>query len=282
MISSSKNKIRRCRPLLGTFVEITAEGPAATDLHAVVSRAFAAIEKIQQRMSAHDPESEISLLNRDAVRRAVTVSTDTFTVLRRAHRLALESGGAFDYTVAPTLVRWGYRPGALRHREAHGYKFVSFLRGRRVRFLRPLSLDLGGIAKGFAVDAAITVLRERGVTAAIVNAGGDLRVFGPKPATVHLRHPAAPQALARAIQLQHAALATSAPCFTEKNWRGRRVSHLVNPLRPDATVTGAVSVSVRARACWLADALTKVVLNAPCRAEPLLEKYEAEAFVLTA
>jgi thiamine biosynthesis lipoprotein len=282
MSSCLKSEIRRCRPLLGTFVKITALGPVEGELNTAVNRAFAAVERIQQRMSVHDADSEISRLNREAFRHAVKVSAETFTVLRHADRIACDSGGAFDYTVGPTLARWGYRPGALWRREPHGYKYVVLQRGQRVRFLRPLALDLGGIAKGFAVDAAIEALRERGVTAAVVNAGGDLRVFGPQPSMIHLRHPVQPQSLAHTVFLQHAALATSSPCFTEKDWRRERVSHLVNPLQPNAAVTGGVSVSVRASECWLADALTKVVLNAPGCAETLLQKYDAEAFVLAA
>ncbi len=290
--------IRRCRPLLGTFVEITAQWSAGLRpgakmltpanapgrrpaLHDAVDSAFAAVERMQNLLSAHDPASELSRLNREAAAQAVTVSPETFDVLRCAHRLATESGGAFDYTVAPTLARWGLLPANL-HRENPGtWRDVLLLRGRKVLFLRPLALDLGGIAKGFAVDAAIEVLRAHGAESAVVNAGGDLRVFGPQPSTIHLRHPAAPQTFAHTIRLQRAALATSSPCFTECGWRGQRVSHLVNPLQAVA-ITGQVSVSVRAQECWLADAMTKVVLNAPRRAEKLLAKYEAEAFMLTA
>jgi FAD:protein FMN transferase len=108
-----------------------------------------------------------------------------------------------------------------------------------------------------------------------------LRVFGKQPHVVHLRHPCLPQSFAGAIELSEAALATSSPCFTERPWRGRRVSHLVNPFRQSA-ITGGVSVSVRAAECWLADALTKVVLNAPVLAERVLARHNAEAFVFTA
>ena len=245
-----------------------------------MNTAFAAIERIQKLLSAHDPESELSLLNCEAAARAVTVSPETFAVLHCADRMAAESGGAFDYTVAPTLAEWGFRPTNLNRKNPGNWRDVLLLPGRKVLFLRPLALDLGGIAKGFAVDAAIEVLRARGVESAVVNAGGDLRVFGPQPSTVHLRHPAAPQTFAHTIRLQGAALATSSPCFTERGWHGQRVSHLVNPLL-DSAITGQVSVTVHARECWLADALTKVVLNAPRRAETLLAKYAAEAFMLT-
>ena len=276
---SSKSEIRRCRPLLGTFVEISAQGNAG--LQEAVDAAFAAMEKIQNLLSAHDPASELSLLNREAAHRIVTVSRETYEVLRHADRLAVESKGAFDFTVAPVLARWGILPATLACENAGNWRDVMLLRRRQVRFLRPLTLDLGGIAKGFAVDQAIEVLREHGVTSAVVNAGGDLRVFGAQPSTIHLRHPSQPQQFAHRIELDQAALATSSPCFTEKNVRGQRVSHLVDSLRQTA-ITGAISVSVRAKECWLADALTKVVLNAPQLAQKILAKYGAEAFVLTA
>lgn len=302
--------MRRCRPLLGTFVDITVGGsgrglqsasPHSSKggresretllsgsrsglkpaLHDAVNAAFAAVERIQKLLSAHDPASELSRLNRAAAGHPVTVSLETFAVLRCADRLATESGGAFDYTVAPTLARWGLLPANLQLKNPGSWRDVRLLSGRQVLFLRPLALDLGGIAKGFAVDAAIEVLRERGVESAVVNAGGDLRVFGPQSSTIHLRHPGAPHTFAHTFSLHGAALATSSPCFTERGWRGQRVSHLVNPLRATA-ITRPVSVTVRARECWLADALTKVVLNAPRRAEKLLAQYEAEAFILTA
>jgi FAD:protein FMN transferase len=282
MNSCSNAEIRRCRPLLGTFVEIRASGSGETELHKVVEAAFAAVERIQGLMSAHDPDSELSRLNRESAHRPVTVSGETFSVLRRAHALASESGGAFDYTIAPALARWGMLPANLSRDNPGGWRDVRLLRQRKVRFLRPLALDLGGIAKGFAVDKALEVLRVGGVRTALVSAGGDLRVFGPQRFTVHLRHPGRPQSFVRTIELSGSALATSSPCFTERRWRGQRVSQLVDPLRRTA-ITGGVSVSVRAGQCWLADALTKVVLNAaPALAEQLLARHKAEAFVFTA
>jgi len=281
MKSRSSIEVRRCRPLLGTFVEITATGRDEACLHCAVSAAFVKMETIQRLMSAHDPRSELSLLNQEAANRAVAVSPQTFEVLRRAQGLSTESKGAFDCTVASMLARWGMLPGRLRRQDAGGWRDVVLLPGRKVRFLRPLALDLGGIAKGYAVDQAVKSLFQQGVTAGVVNAGGDVRVFGPDSATIHLRHPARPQAFGQSIRLREGALATSSPNFTRKLWRGRWVSHLVNPIRRTA-VTGAISVSVRASECWLADALTKVVINAPDLAPTLLARHGAEAIVMTA
>ena len=272
--------MRRCRPLLGTFVEITAAGNGEAMLNNAINAAFSAMEKIQNLMSAHDEASELSQLNREAAKHPVAVSRETFTMLQRGQRLATESNGAFDYTVAPLLARWGLLPRALKRKAPGGWRHVRLLRGRKVYFLQPLALDLGGIAKGYAVDAAIAALRQQGVSAAVVNAGGDLRVFGPQPSVIHLRHPANPQLFSNHLRLQDSALATSSPCFTERYWRGEQVSHLVNSIRHKA-VTGVISVSVRAKECWLADALTKVVMNAPQRAEKLLAKYGAQAFMFT-
>jgi thiamine biosynthesis lipoprotein ApbE len=83
------------------------------------------------------------------------------------------------------------------------------------------------------------------------------------------------------MRISNRAVATSSPCFSGRQWQGRTVSHLVAPGRNRA-VTGDISVSVLAGECWLADALTKVVLNAPARAERLLEQHRAEAYILTA
>ena len=97
MTSPSKDiEIRRCRPLLGTFVEITAADADENRLYTAINAAFDAIEKIQKLMSAHDTDSELSSLNREAAVRPVAVSRELFLVLRRADRLAAESGGAFD------------------------------------------------------------------------------------------------------------------------------------------------------------------------------------------
>lgn len=277
----SSIEIRRCRPLLGTFVEISASGSNEAGLHQAINAAFAAIEKIQNSMSVHDPASELSRLNREAADHPVTVGRELFAVLRQADRLAMESGGAFDYTIAPMLARWGMLPTELDRKKSGDWRSVLLLRGRKVYFLRSLALDLGGIAKGFAVDAAVAILKRHGVANGIANAGGDLRVFGVQPSIVHLRYPVQPQRFANPISLCNAALATSSPCFTEKRFRGSRVSHLVNSMKKTA-ITGAVSVSVRARECWLADALTKVVLNAPQPAQQLLARYRAEAFVIAA
>ena len=280
MTSCSSASVRRCRPLLGTFVEITAHGDLS-EVGRAVDAAFASVERVQRLMSFHDPASGLSRLNREAARHPVTVDAWTFQVLTVAREIASASDGAFDPTMAPTLQRWGILPVTGQRTGTGDWRDLELLPRRRVRFARPLTLDLGGIAKGFAVDRAVAALQAAGAGSGLVNAGGDLRAFGPRGQTVQLRDPGRPGRMAHGFLLREAALATSAPTFSRFESPEGLVSHLVHPVTNSAFV-GDTSVSVRAPTCLLADALTKVVLFGGPAAEPVLARYQAEAFVLSA
>ncbi len=280
-MTSCSSETRRVRSLLGTLVEIRVQGGSRV-ARSAVDEAFRAIAAVQQAMSFHDPDSELSWLNRNADGRAINVSTALWRVLSEALQLAKLSGGAFDPTVGARLVRWRILPAPQAQTPDHArtsWRDVRLLPGRRVRFHRPLWLDLGGIAKGYAVDLAVSILRRHRISAGVVNAGGDLRVFGPRAERVHVRHPDQPARLVPLADLSDAALATSAGYFSEKRYGGRRVNALVNPLlqRP---CPSRRSVSVQASTCILADALTKVVLVHGCAAEPLLRRCGASAMIL--
>ncbi len=270
--------IRRARPLLGTLVDI-----AAVAEENAVRAAFAAVEEVQRLMSYHDPLSEVSRLNREAHRASVEVSAWTGEVLALAQRLASESDGAFDITVAPQLAAMGYLPRTPANRRGErlaSWRDLALLPGNRVFFKRPLHLDLGGIAKGFAVDRAVDALLAAGAESGCVNAGGDLRVFGDAPQTIHLRHPAHPGAMARSLALRGAAVATSSDYFSRKRWRGDTVCALIDGrTRHPADVRR--SASVIAPTAALADALTKIVLFAPPPvSNELLARHKAACVLL--
>ncbi|HSR64908.1 MAG TPA: FAD:protein FMN transferase, partial [Xanthomonadaceae bacterium] len=210
-------RVERARPLLGTLVAVRAEGPGAR-VEAGIARAFEAIATVQAAMSFHDPASELSRLNRHAFDAPQLVDGPTWRVLRAALALARASGGRFDPTVGGRLVAWRQLPAPSRTQvdPAADCRDVQLGRGRRVRFRKPLWLDLGGIAKGFAVDRAVAALRAAGVRSGVVNAGGDLRVFGDAPEVVHVRDPAAPGLARPLLQLRAGAVATSAGYFSER------------------------------------------------------------------
>src|SRR5262245_16008048 len=110
MRSSSSADVRRCRPLLGTFVEIAASHASTADAHRAVDAAFDEVALVQRHMSFHDPDSDVSRLNREALDGVVAVHPATFAVLRLARLIAEGSHGCFDVTVAGELVRRGMLP----------------------------------------------------------------------------------------------------------------------------------------------------------------------------
>jgi len=273
---------RRARPLLGTLVEIAIEDdlPRA-DTEQAFDRAFAAVARVQALMSFHDPESELSRINRVAWLRAVTVSDDTWRVLTAAQQLSVASDGLFDITVAPVLERAGFLPRHADHLPVSGHgnwRDVVLLPGQRVRLARRVRLDLGGIAKGFAVDQAIAQLRDAGVVSGSVNAGGDLRVLGNPTHTLHLRHPSQPTQLLP-VTTTHAAAATSAGYFQHRQWAGRVCCPIIHP--GTRTLCDARrSVTVFAYQCLIADALTKILYADPERGSRVLDHFRARAVML--
>ena len=259
MISAS-NEICRAQPLLGTIVEIRVAVEKESITFQAIHKAFAAIQRVHDHMSFHDPRSDISKLNREGHRRPIRVDPWTREVLKKAVKLSQQTNGLFDMTVAPKLVRWGFLPkieDGVRRPLAGAWRHVYFEKDGKVGFLKPLLIDLGGIAKGFAVDRAVDTLQNFGVKAGLVNAGGDMRVFGNREMPVLIRDPNSPRQRFHRFTLYSEALATSGNYFTYHHYRGQKVFPLVHPktLQP----CRCKSITVAAPECWLADGLTKVV-----------------------
>jgi len=282
--SSPIIELRRSQPWLGTLVDIRAAAawPAAR-LHRAIDAAFAAVASVHRAMSFHDPNSDLSQLNRYGARRAVQVGAQTYEVLLAARALSELSAGAFDPCVAAPLQDWGLLPRRERKTRGHAnWRQIELLGDRRVRFSQPVCVDLGGIAKGFAVDRAVETLRQAGVDAALVNAGGDLRALGNRWYEIELRDPRQPARRAHRLRVRDEALATSAAYFSRaRTATGAMVSALLDPATKQPYLADA-SVSIRAPSALSADALTKVVLfAAPEITECVLAAHDACALVLT-
>ena len=272
--TSSCAETQRARPALGTFVHISAIGPDSETVERAIENAFDAIEQVERLMSFHDQNSELSRLNRDAHRQTQTVDPWTYAVLRRAIQLAKLSDGAFDITVAPVLVAAGLLPRTETTAAAYGnWRSVELLSDNRVYFRQPILLDLGGIAKGFAVDQAIHALRRGDCTDAIVNAGGDLRRYGKERHPVYLRRATGPVQVA---ELRCGAIATSSPPTTIPDRLAQPIGCIIDPKQQRAW-RGTASVMVAARSCMIADALTKVAALAGPSCQPLLDRFGAQA-----
>lgn len=272
-------EVRRARPLLGTLVEIRASGACdETMLHAAVEQAFAAVARIHAQFSVHEADSAASRLNRTAHREPVRLDPAMQAVLAAAWRFSEASDGAFDLAVGARLQALGLLPEAGTTGDARAnWRDLEWLDAATVRFRRPMRLDFGGIAKGYAVDQAIDVLRAAGLASALVNAGGDLRVAGSHPQAIAIRDARDPARCARRIELRNEALATSAAYFSRTD-DGQR-SALIDP-RSGAPYLGCDSVSVIAADAMSADALTKIVLFAPAaRSAAILAQCNARAIV---
>ena len=241
--------LKRCRPLLGTFVEITAEreGP--------IEAAFAALEQVHRLMSAHERGSDLSAINRFAHLRAVPVHDWTARVLERALYWARQSEGAFDPVRAGKAAAENrLLPRHSDQPEPQASHWTSLeLRGRVVRLSKPGCVDLGGIAKGFAVDRAVDALRREGCKRGLVNAGGDLRGFGDDAWPVTFVDPLARRSVA-ALPLNNMAVATSAGLPDASG--GLSFAHL------GGRHPRWVSVSILASTACDADALTKILWSA--------------------
>jgi FAD:protein FMN transferase len=276
-------KIRRARPWLGTIVELEAFGATEAEITVAVDAAFDAIAKVHRLMSFHDGDSDVSRLNREAHLRPMVVDAWTFAVLETAAELHRRSNGVFDIAVAPALQALGLLPRT-RSAFASGTRSgaaIELLAGHAVRFHADIGIDLGGIAKGFAVDRAIEVLRSFGVTGAIVNAGGDLAAFGPEPYAVHIRHPRDGARIVCSVAIENAALASSARRFDPFHSADTEHAAVIDPAsqRAPDVIDGA---TVRAQSCMVADALTKVVMIKGTDADDLLAHYHASALMTSA
>jgi thiamine biosynthesis lipoprotein len=271
--------------MLGTLVEIRASGDAHL-LPAAIDAAFAAILRVQILMSFHDPDSDISRLNHEAHRSPVAIDPQTWEVLAFARTVSEASDGAFDITVAPQLVAWAYLPNypsatcatfpIVRH---NGYRGIHLLSDCTVYFSEPLMIDVGGIAKGYAVDRACAMLEEHGVIDYVINAGGDLRV-GATPEPIHVRHPASPGKFVPVATIAKSAVATTAAYFAEKKINGTTIHPLVIPkIGVPPMMSG--SISVLAKDCMASDALTKVVAILGDDAADILDQFSAQAYLLS-
>lgn len=273
---------QRSQPLLGTYVTVTVVGCDRIASLAAVSEAFEAIRAVDARMSIHRTDSELSKLNAASPTNYTPISAPLFQVLSEAQRISRLTDGAFDVTLRPVVDLWGFvwkrgykNPDPLMIEDAMstvGTRFLELESGA-VRFAKAgMSIDLGGIAKGYAVDQAIEALRRSGIQNAMVKAGGDLRVIGAPPGKekweVQIEDPTK-SGERQVVYLRDKALSTSGDYENFFEQAGRRYSHILDPRtgRP-ATLRG--SCTVIAATCQESDALaTALLVLGPDRAHSM-------------
>lgn len=228
--------------LMDTVVEITAYGSGAEQ---GVKAAFAEMKRLHDITNNFDAASQVSQINQAAGRSSVKVDPDLIAMLLRANELSAKLDGAFDVTIGPLSDLWGIgRKGAYIPAQADIDKVLPLVDYRRVAidtaagtvYLHQagMKLDLGGIAKGYAVDKVIAILKSHGVQSALVNAGGDVRVIGRRPDgspwRIGVAHPRQADALiARLALTDWDTLETSGDYQRYIMRDGVRYAHILDP-----------------------------------------------------
>lgn len=288
----ASNSVRRARPLLGTFVEIAAAGAKPGDMRTGIAVAFDVIAQVHGLMSFHEATSDVARLNREAWARPVGVHPWTYRVVEAGLDIYRRSAGAFDIAVAPVLQdlkllpRWDHARssgGGAKHSSGRSTSAaIELLSDCRIRFHNAgVCVDLGGIAKGFAVDCAVNALKEHGVPSGAVNAGGDLAVFGVDSETVSIRDPRNPARMMLGLKIADRALASSGRRFDPLRCLHPTAMATIDP-RTRSAAKMVVGATVVAPSCMTADALTKAVMLDGSSAGGLLEQYRASAIMVLA
>ena len=266
-------------PHMGTMFRIVLYAPDRRAAEAAGRAAFARVADLDRTLSDYKADSEVMRLckaNDAAPGRPTAVSADLFTVLTKAQEVAAASGGAFDVSVGPVVRLWRVArrtqqlpdPKELADARAKvGYaKIVLDPAARTVALKVPgMRLDFGGIGKGYAADEALTVLRGRGITRALVAASGDIAAADPPPGQPGWAVDIAPIGTGlppRRLRLANAAVSTSGDMFQFVEIGGVRYSHVVDP-STGLGLSGRRSATVIAPTGTRADSLTKAASVLP-------------------
>ena len=281
--------------IMGTriAVEVWHDDPA--EATKAIDAVIAEMHRIDALMSTYKPESQLSRVNREAAAGPVRVDPELARLVGRALQFSEMSGGAFDITYASVGYLYDYRSGvhptdaeiAAALPAINWRHVVVDLPASTIRFLRPgVRIDLGGIAKGHAVDSSIAILAARGVRQATVTAGGDSRILGDRrgrPWIVGIRHPDDRERVIARIPLEDAAISTSGDYERFFDEDGVRYHHIIDP-KTGKSPHGVRSVTIIAPESTLAEGLTKsVFILGPERGLPIVEaQADCDAVVVMA
>ena len=273
---SNNNQIQpfeRTKVLMDTFVQISIydQDRSQDELSQIVALAFQRIEEIEHITNNYDDSSFISMVNREAAKQAIALDTIMYDLIIESDRVNKLSGGAFDITIESVKQLWNFSddnpriPGdslLIRQLQWVGNNHIM-LEGKRLRFDSPeVKIDMGAIAKGYAIDQAIQVLEENGITDAMVNGGGDLRTIcsdltkGKR--RVWIKNPRHADVLYGYFQLDEGSVATSGDYERYFIYESIRYHHILDP-KTGYPARGCVSVTIQAPNATEADGLATAV-----------------------
>ncbi|RUM91622.1 MAG: hypothetical protein DSZ27_06200 [Thiomicrospira sp.] len=245
--------VKRMKPLLGTFVEVGAYINHQEE--SVLNHIFNKIETIHDQMSFHNPNSALSTLN-NSPNKWVNLPDETLSVICKSKQLSLDSNHLFNCTLGGYLVDKGVLPNHFAHSfQSSGKASDIEIQTHQARLTAPVLISLDGIAKGYAVDQAINVMKQHNIVAGWVNAGGDLKVFGDVTLPISQRQNETN--IQPLTHLNNQALASSEiHLHSTPRFPGQIIDSTGRQPQPGV-------ISVIAEDAWLADGLTKVLALQP-------------------
>ncbi len=263
----------RVRVLMDTFVQISIydQDRSQSELEEIVESAFQEISAIEKLTNVYDDSSYLSSINREAGSRAFELQPALRDLLDQSRRLYDLSNGAFDVTIQSVKQLWSFSqedpriPGdSLLQAQLRWVGMQHLLlQDGRLKFDSPqVKIDLGGIAKGYAVDRAMQVLKDHGITDAMVNAGGDLQTIASEltrgKRRVWIKHPRQPDRLIGYFPMDRGCVATSGDYERFFEYDCVRYHHILDP-KTGYPARGCVSVTIKAPTTALADGLATAV-----------------------
>jgi FAD:protein FMN transferase len=257
----------RDEAIMGTAIRVELWTGDRTRGDAAIAAVMHEMHRIDAAMSPYKSDSELSRINREAASRPVEVTAEMFALLQRSLEFSQASDGAFDITFASVGQLFDYRErirpsddALAAARAAIGYRNLRLDAGARtVQFARSgMCIDLGGFAKGYAVDSGAAILRRHGIRHGIVTAGGDSHIVGDRrgrPWGIGIRDPRREAGVVAMLPLEDAAVSTSGDYERFFEADGVRYHHIIDPR------TGKSPGHVRAVTIIAQDGLTTEALS---------------------
>jgi thiamine biosynthesis lipoprotein len=279
-MSAFPEPVTLARHAMATRFEIVLHGDDPVALRAAGEEALAEVERIEDQLSLYRNTSEIAHVNARAGHEPVRVSPALFQLLARARGLSVETGGAFDITIAPLVRCWGFMGGTGQMPSPEAVEAARAMVGMNlaqldasnytVRFSRDgVMLDLGAIGKGYAIERAAEILRDDGVTSAILHGGtSTVHAIGHPPDSaawkVALERPPedsrAPAPLLATVPLKDESLSVSAVWGRSFQTGNKTYGHVIDP-RTGQPVDGALLSAVVLPSATETDALSTALLT---------------------
>ncbi len=248
---------------MDTYMSLTAYGEGAEE---ALSAAKKEIRRLDDMLSTGLSGSEISRLNQAG---SAEISPDTYALIRRSKDLYQETGGLFDITVYPLMKAWGFTDGDYRIPDAEersklmqlmGPDAINLDEGHASFSKEGMQIDLGGIAKGYASERVIEILRQQGIRHAVINLGGNVCTLADKPDgsawKIAIKDPEDPSGHLGVLEIRDQAVITSGSYERYFEKGGHSYHHIIDPATGCPAESGLISVTVISDDATLADGLS--------------------------